>query len=506
MRRARGILGLVVLLAALFYAGPANATHDPAHPFSGRWEMGFSDSDPGVRQGQAKTATLIFLARDKATFEAESRNKGKFPTWGTWAGGECGSDARDFYVGTFARGDDTGNLVACVHPVSGILHAVFKSDKYAVEGAITTAGGPGGYGVFPSLPNTPFNSLQYLGHVAGDGAKAEEDVDEGSLCGSRVPAAQSQKQAVCKLDRVVFLDGTNAVQGVASSKRAVVGQRVYLLARVTSGVVPADLILVLPKEVAKADIEVVQEAKASGLGCRPPAKLTTGAHAGKSYLVCTIDRPKSRVLVGVIVPKALSNKPLEVLLLVGKPKAPGQAREWIAKQTLAVDVDVEVVQPKPAPPKPAANPAVARDRIEGHWVGFVPASGRSLPGALQPYDPPPLFPAADIRITKAREVGNVYNDIFATARGSVGEIYLNAPKTKAYLSGAASLIYDGAIAPSGVQLKSGKGDAIQLELISPGAKAVVFPALCLGVAEQAKAPILCGISEGKRLVLRRVSD
>jgi hypothetical protein len=508
-------LGLCAFLAAaLLVAGPANATHDPTHPFSGEWEMQFLDDDFLVRQGRAKTATIELKARDAAAVEMLARDSNAF-RWGSWAPGECGEAADDYYVGKFTRGDDSGDVVGCVHPVSGIIHAVFKSRDG--EGGFATAGGPGGYGIFPfGQPTERFNAFLFLRHLPDDGSKPEEVVAEGSLCGGSKPAAQrsqqqSKPQAGCKLDRVVFLDGTNAVQGVASSKLAVVGQRVYFLARVTSTVVPADLVLLFPKEVARGDIEVVQEAKASGLGCTPPSKLSTGTHAGKPYFVCTIDRPKSRVLVGVIVPKALSNKPLEVLLLVGKPKAPGQAREWIAKQTLAVNVDIEVVQPKPAPPKPVASPAAAKDPIEGHWVGFVPKPGRNLPGILKPVDPPPLLPDADVRITKAQNVDRVYNDIFATARGSAGEIYLNEPKPKTYPSGARSLIYDGSVAPTGLQLRAGKGLPVQIELIVPGSRAVVFPELCLGVAEQAKAPILCGLvgtrdKPDQRIVLRRVSD
>jgi hypothetical protein len=505
---------LALLAVALLVAGPANARHDTDHPFSGKWEMGFSDTDPGVRQGQAKTATLIFNATDKTTFDNNSKNTAIFPVWGTWAGTECGDDARDFYVGTFSRGDDTGDLVACVHPVSTILHAVFKSKKYSVEGAITTAGGPGGYGVFPSQPNTPFNSLQFLGHVPGDGAKAEEVVEE-SLCPSRTPAARNQTApAKCRLDRVVFYEGTNVVHGVADSERAVVGQWVYFLANVTSKVVPAQLLLLLPPEAK--EVEVVPEAKSGGLACDSAKTVSSGKYAGKRYLLCTIDRAKSRVLVAIRAPKTLSKKKLEVLLLVRNPQATEAASKWLARQTLAVDVvDVAVVQPKPAPPKPTAAP---KDPIEGRWVGFAPKP-RVLPGRLDPLELKDLNLDAEIRIGKAQPEGGSAEgsagDVFM-GRGNYIDVSLNKPRVKTYLSGFTSMLYDGKLdvnahLPPGHQLRE-LNVAIQLELIRPGSKAVSYPPLCLGIAEQANAPILCGLvtqAEGKvlsRLVLKRVSD
>lgn len=468
--------------------------------------MEFPDDDFLVRQGRAKTATIELKARDPAAVQMLARDSTAFK-WGSWAPSECGEAADDYYVGKFTRGDDSGDLVGCVHPVSGIIHVVFKSRDG--EGGFATAGGPGGYGIFPfGQPTERFDGFAFLRHLPDDGSKPEEVVAEGSLCGSRTPAVQSQAaQAVCKLDRVVFADGTNAVVGVADSKRVVVKGRLYVLARVTSRVVPADLILLFPKEVPKANIEVVAEAKAGGLGCTPSA-LTTGKHAGKQYLLCTVDKSKSRVLVGVVIPKALNGKTFEVLLLLGKPKAPGQAREWIDKQTLALDLDVEVVQPKPVPLKPVApQPAAAQDPIEGHWVGFVPKPVQ-LPKELnlQPLVLDPLVPDADVRITKARQGPSVREDLFATATSSKVDLYLNKPRSQKYANGAVSLLYEGSVFPGG---GSGSSPA-QLELIVPGQRAVAFPQVCLGVAEQAKAPILCGFvsyaGRGWRIVLKRISD
>jgi hypothetical protein len=486
MRRLWLLFACVLSLGVL--STPASANHNPSVAFAGNWSLTSIGGPVGTLSFRVIPAESG-PASMRAIKDVDLTNLCPEQSW---------------YAGTFAVGGDSGQLVGCT-----------ENNGRSIYVQYTSASGPGFFFASLDAAGAAYSGKSYLfetglvggitgafqGHFEGDGSG--EAVQE-NLCGGRAPAAAEgqPKQAVCKLDRVVFLDGTNAVQGVASSKRAVVGQRVYFLARVTSAVVPADLVLLFPKEVAGSDIEVVSEAKASGLGCTQPSKLRTGTHAGKSYIVCTIDKSKSRLVVGVIVPKALSNKPLDVLLLVGKPKAAGQAREWIAKQTLAVDVDIEIVLPKPA----ASQPAAARDPIEGHWVGFVPKPGRDLPGVLKPFDPPPFFADADLRITKAQDVNRLYNDIFTTLRGSFGEIYLNEPKSEVYKSGAVSLIYEGSLARSGVQLKAGRGDAVQLELIRPGTRVVKSPELCLGVAEQAKAPILCGLVEGKRMVLRRVSD
>jgi hypothetical protein len=54
MRRAQGVWVLLAFLAALVVVGPAAASHDFEHPFSGEWEMQFSATDPGVLQGERK--------------------------------------------------------------------------------------------------------------------------------------------------------------------------------------------------------------------------------------------------------------------------------------------------------------------------------------------------------------------------------------------------------------------------------------------------------------------
>jgi hypothetical protein len=435
--------------------------------------------------GRADTGVLHLTAVGKDAARAAAAQL----DWGSWAlgGTGCGSRATEFAVGTFTRDTDKGPVVGCFSPTSGIFYAVFKSTKYKVEGGLSgSLPGPMVAGVFPAQPRDPLTTT-FIGHFPGDGADAE--VLAGSLC----PAArrtsmheQTPPQAKCELDRVVFIEGTNKPV-LAKSNRATVRQPLYLLARVASKVVPADVALVFPPAVKEADIFAKPEASV-GVSCGKPAATGTG----RQYLLCKLTQAKGRVAVGVYVPTALSGKQLEVELRVGRPKAAGQAaREWLAKTTKAVDVELEIVAPPPAPrpPPPGAN----KHSLEGHWVEFVPT------GAKTRVRFGPAFPGADLRIAISDKKAT-RADVFATSSGNVDLILLDPQVAgRPYYDGSAS--FPPSASASALQ-------PIALELIGAGKAATRFPGVCGGIAEQANAPILCGTwgrgTAERRVVLQRV--
>ena len=485
MARFGGLVvsALLALAAVLLLVGPAGATHDHKHSAAGNWRMHFPKTP-----GRADTGVLHLRAVDKAAASAAAAQL----QWGSWAlgGTGCGPRATEFAVGTFERDSDNGPVVGCFSPTSGIFYGVFKSTKYKVEGGLSgSLSGPMNSGVFPSQPN---NSLAttFIGHFAGDGAKAEE-----ALAGSLCPAArrtssrgQTPPQAACALDRVVFIEGTNKPV-LAKSERAAVRQPVYLLARVTSKVVPADVVLVFPPAVKEVDIFAKPEASV-GVTCGKPA--ATGE--GRQYLLCKLTQANARVAVGVYVPTALGGKELKVELLVGRPRASRQAaREWLANTAKAVDVELEVVAPPPPPPPPP--PGANKNSLEGHWVEFVPTGAKTRTRFG------PAFPGADLRIAISDKKAT-RAEVFATSSGNVDLILLDPQAAgRPYYDGSASF-------PPSASASALK--PITLELIAAGKAATRFPGVCGGIAVQANAPILCGTwgkdTAERRVVLRRVSD
>ena len=170
MARVRrcGAAALLYAAAALLLAAAAGATHDPRHRASGDWVMSFPDNDPAIQSGSAKTGALHLRAVSK---EAGKQEAAKFK-YGAFLS-ECGSTADDFYIGTFRRDPDTGPLVGCVHKVSGIFSAVWRSNKYGVEGGFQgVLGGPVAASPFPSRPSNVF-ATSFRGHFPGDGAATD---------------------------------------------------------------------------------------------------------------------------------------------------------------------------------------------------------------------------------------------------------------------------------------------------------------------------------------------
>jgi hypothetical protein len=183
------LLSALVATAAFLFPGSAAASHDDEHPASGEWEMQFPDSDPGVRAGRAKTGKLRLRAVSRAVGEQEQTAF----KWGSFVH-ECGSNAQDYYVGSFERDTDSGPIVGCIHPVSGIFHGVFRSKQYGVEGAIEgVLGGPVAAGVFPARPSDVLGT-SFRRHFPGDGTSAAASCPAPRRTSARtrsVPASQA---------------------------------------------------------------------------------------------------------------------------------------------------------------------------------------------------------------------------------------------------------------------------------------------------------------------------
>jgi hypothetical protein len=479
------LLASVAFTLAAACSPAANASHDPKASFSGEWLMSFSESQP-------PTGTLRLKAVTDAVGEA---TRDSFPHGG-WLPFHCTKET-DWYTGTFVRGTDSGPLVACTQELTGGAYVVFKSSQFGVEGGIAWgASGNASFGVFPSEPNEQF-SISFVKHFAGDGSAAEE-VEPVPLCG-RVPSALPSAAAVsCKLDRVVFLEGTKYFRLAAESRETAAGQYVYFRAAVNGHTLPAELLLLFPKEVGRAGIAVVRESdlvndRRTEVDCGTPL---FNAKRAQYYLLCKVEKTAtSGVIVRVEVPQALRGKRLEVVLAAVR-RQPGQSTpEVLDKITAGVDLEVSVSVPNPAPTAPPNDP------IEGHWVEVRTSS--ALPRA---------FPDLDIMITRARDerTGALKQDLWVGRAGGV-EFFLNRPDDQA-------LVYDGTAtgALSGTE-------PIQLQLLPPtGRPAFAFP-FCptLGVTE----PILCGWwvkqpaclpcgtpivapgrEPGRLVVLRRVPD
>jgi hypothetical protein len=131
--------------------------------------MTFPVDDPGIRSGRAKTGILRLRAVSKAAGQQEARTL----KWGGFLS-ECGSRADDYYIGSFKRDRDSGLVVGCTHPVSGLFHGVFRSQQYGVEGGLEgTLGGPVAAGVFPARPGDVLTT-GFRAHFALDGSGAED--------------------------------------------------------------------------------------------------------------------------------------------------------------------------------------------------------------------------------------------------------------------------------------------------------------------------------------------
>ena len=206
--RGLRLLFLAGTVAAVVISPAARATHDPVHAFAGEWQMEFA-------QGQSRTGTL----KIRAVAAAAGRAAQAGFKWGGWLNGNCTVAATQWYQGEFGRGSDTGPIVGCTSRGSGIFYLVFKSTQFGVEGGLFFSG-PGGavYAVFPTEPVSQQGeefAVSFRRHFAGDGSGAEEPPQP--RCGGRRISAREHGAGspVCKLERVVFLEGTKYLRPAA---------------------------------------------------------------------------------------------------------------------------------------------------------------------------------------------------------------------------------------------------------------------------------------------------
>jgi hypothetical protein len=475
----------VALLVMILPAG-VGANHDPDHAASGDWLMTFPPTP-----GRADTGKLHLAFTSKANYEAKAASL----HYGSWAAGECGTGATQFYVGTFTRDKDSGLVIGCVSQgPSGLFYGVFQSTVYKVEGGLAgTLGAVMTAGVFPSQPQDEFNS-QFLGHFAGDGAAPEEAVltcsESGVIHGPLARSAERAQPALaaCKIKRVALLLGSNQVKP-ADSERAVVGQTEYFQGVVKSKVVPALVVMVFPKDVAANDVFVLQS---SSQGIGPCGRVATTAD-GRKLIACklTVAAPTAGTVVFGVnnVPTSLGGGQLQVQLRVGKPLQAGQrVPDWLTDPAnYAVDVETNIIAAaKPAASaSPAPPPPAGLDPIQGHY-----SATKGLIGGTSPANLPLAIPTdatANIQ-PESREIKDVF---FTTETSSVSgpnplQLRLNKPI-------ANTNVYDGQILLPGMNPDvAGAWKHVQLELIQKGQFAKDFPQYCAGYAFQAKATILCG--------------
>jgi hypothetical protein len=398
---------------------------------------------------------------------AESAAKAAQPgfKWGTWVNPWCSGGTTQWYLGDFATSNDKGPVIACVSPGSGTLYAVYRSLNFDVEGGLFFSGpGPAAFAVFPTNPvsqqATEF-SVSFRKHFAGDGAGPEESP---ASCGPRRMQSRTADVVQCKLDRVVFLEGTKFMQPAAESKEAAVGQYVYFRAAVDGHSLPLELLMLFPKEVKKDGVSVAREndmvnEKRAELDC--PAAPASSAKRGFVLLCKVLSTSRSGVIVRVEVPPALRGKRLEVVLAAIRRKAGESTPEVLAKTTAGVELALEVSKPRAAPGAPDNDP------VEGRWEE-VQLVGSKLPAA---------FPGADIRITRARDdAGRLKEDLWV-GRGSGVEVFLNRPKNE-------NRVYDGSASGPNTGV-----EAVQLQLVTPGGTSI-FPYCRIEALE--KETYLCG--------------
>jgi hypothetical protein len=160
-RPARPCQGLIVLLALAltgFLPATTLGSHDPEHPFAGRWTTSYPEAPV--------SGEIEFLLVTDGTGEAQAAAAG--------LGASCDPTA-DYYRGTFKRGTDTGTHIGCRTGSGTTLIGRFHSDGFNVNGGFTLsvegttwAGNyylddGGGFGLW---------SGTFADHVAGDGANA----------------------------------------------------------------------------------------------------------------------------------------------------------------------------------------------------------------------------------------------------------------------------------------------------------------------------------------------
>lgn len=450
MRGLRLLLAVIAFALTAVGSPTAHASHDPAAAFSGEWLMQFTESQPptGTLKLKAVTDSVGETTRDSFTH-------------GGWLALHC-SDETDWYTGTFVRGSDSGPLVACTQQITRGAYVVFKSNTYGVEGPIAWgSAGNASASVFPNEPREQF-LISFVKHFAGDGSG--EIVPPLALCGEDLADLGRAAAVHCKLDRVVFLEGTKYFRLAAESREATAGQYVYFRAAVTGHALPAELLLLFPKEVGRAGISVVRESdlvseQRSDVDCTGPF---FNVKRGQYYLLCKVEKTAtSGAIVRVEVPKALRGKRLEVVLAAVK-RQPGQSTlDVLDKVTAGVDLDLGVPVAIPAPSAPPSDP------IEGHWEEVQTSS--LLPRA---------FPGLDIRITRARDArtGVVEDDLWVGKASGV-EFFLNKPDDQ-------TQVYDGTASAPGSSV-----EPIQLQLLRPGARSAFTFCPTLGVSGET---ILCG--------------
>jgi hypothetical protein len=321
-----------------------------------------------------------------------------------------------------------------------------------------------------------------------------EDTSQPSCRGSRGLRLGPAADITCKLDRVVFLEGTKFFRPAAESRESTIGQYVYFRAAVTGHTLPLDLLLLFPKEVGKDGISVEKEndtvnEKKADVDCGRPA---FNAKRGQFYLLCKVaSTSPSGAIVRVEVPKALRGKQLEVVLAAIRRKPGQSAPDVLDKATAGIDLDVEVSAPKAGPAAPVNDP------IEGHWQEVKLGGSRLTPA----------FPDADIRITRARDERGALKEDLWVGRGGGVELFLNRPDNE-------TRVYDGSASGSATVT-----EPIQLQLLVPGAHPIFPFCVIMGPADETRLcgwwvkepPCLpCGTpiagTPSRIVVLRRVSD
>ena len=472
------------------------ANHDPDHAASGDWLMTFPPTP-----GRADTGKLHLAFSSKANYEAKAATL----RYGTWAAGECGTNATQFYVGTFTRDKDSGLVVGCLSQgPSGLFYGVFQSTVYKVEGGLAgTLGAVMTAGVFPSQPQDEFNS-QFLGHFAGDGAAPEEEITlecDGSRTFS--DTTPPKPRAICMIRRIEVVKdpakpGDVPAMIPTTSKLALTDSTVYFSGTVSSNTVPALVVVQFPNGVSKDDVVVPDARLNVGVVCGKPTTAN-----GRVVVLCRLGAPagwksptqvKGRIVVGLTkVPEALAGAQLQVLIHVGLPLKPGQtARDWLSHNDTALNVQTAIAAkpaPPPAPPvKPVAAPKTNKNVITGEWRSFIPTGG-TVPEAR-----PLAFSNVDIHIASTAPTTQ-QPDLFATTVTPPGG---DPYGLHLYLDHSVGTLYSGFLEPPSTQ---GVRDAVTLELIPANAFSDHYPALCAGFAAQAKAPVLCGPYKNSVIVL-----